>query len=309
MQRSLLKICFLFLVIKLLYPLAPASAQQAITTPILKTAENFRDLAGIPTNYGGTGFANTTTHAGVMRTGVFYRSSVLSLDTVDWTTLSALHINRDIDLRTNQEIYQTPDWVPAGAAYTNINVFGTTSPPGTLPQDATIASVLIMGQNGYRTFVTDSTERSRFGSVLLTLAHDNGPDLFHCSDGKDRTGWTAALLESIAGVSSTTRMNDYLASNKYLLETIIRETPSIWANYPGLNGQDLTPVLGVDPSYINAALDQVVASYGSMYAYLTQGLGLSLEDIYVLRAKMVYYQTLPGQKRVSRQCRFRRFLS
>ena len=39
----------------------------------------------------------------------------------------------------------------------------------------------------------------------------------------------------------------------------------------------------------------MVASYGSMHAYLTQGLGLTETDIYVLRAKMVYYQTLPGQ--------------
>ncbi len=32
-----------------------------------------------------------------------------------------------------------------------------------------------------------------------------------------------------------------------------------------------------------------------MYAYLTQGLGLTQADIYVLRAKMVYYAELPGQ--------------
>jgi uncharacterized protein with beta-barrel porin domain len=32
-----------------------------------------------------------------------------------------------------------------------------------------------------------------------------------------------------------------------------------------------------------------------MHAYLTEGLGLSQADIYVLRAKMVYYSALPGQ--------------
>ena len=51
----------------------------------------------------------------------------------------------------------------------------------------------------------------------------------------------------------------------------------------------------VQPDYLKAALNQVIASYGSMNAYLTQGLGLSQADIYVLRAKMVYYLTLPGQ--------------
>ena len=55
------------------------------------------------------------------------------------------------------------------------------------------------------------------------------------------------------------------------------------------------PVWGFHSDYLNTALNQVIALYGSMHAYLTQGLGLSLADIYVLRAKMVYYLTLPGQ--------------
>ena len=54
-------------------------------------------------------------------------------------------------------------------------------------------------------------------------------------------------------------------------------------------------------SFLQAALDQVSLSYPaatldqSIYAYLTQGLGLTQADIYVLRAKMVDYLTLPGQ--------------
>ncbi|MEL7639266.1 MAG: tyrosine-protein phosphatase [Solidesulfovibrio sp.] len=276
-----------------------AQAQQIIATPFLTTAENFRDLAGISVSYGGTGFANTTSNFGVMRTGIFYRSNVLNLDTTDWTTLSSLHIGRDIDLRTPTEISATPDKVPAGALYTKVNIFGTSSPPAIVPTNATLASILSMGQDGYRTFVTDPVERMGFRTVLLTLAHDTGPDLFHCSDGKDRTGWTAAILESIAGVSSTTLMNDYLASNNYLSGIINSETAAIAASVPGLNGVNLTPLLGVDPSYLQAALDQVNASYGSMYGYLIQGLGLSLEDIYVLRAKMVDYLILPGQNMLS----------
>ena len=58
--------------------------------------------------YGGTGYADTTSHGGVMRTGVFYRSIALSnLSNADWTTLSSLHISLDIDLRTPAEINTT----------------------------------------------------------------------------------------------------------------------------------------------------------------------------------------------------------
>ena len=273
----------------------PAAAQQAITTPILTSAENFRDIAGISASYGGTGFANPTSNFGVMRTGVFYRSNVLSLSNADWTTLSSLRIGRDIDLRTPDEISAAPDTVPAGAIYTNINVIGTSNLPAPALTSATMESLLSYGQNGYRTFVTNPVERSGFRTVLLTLAHDAGPDLFHCSMGKDRTGWTAALLESIAGVSSATLLNDYMASNAYLAKTLNAQEAALVAAAPQLRGTDLTPLLGVDSSYLQAALDQVAASYGSMYGYLMQGLGLSLEDIYVLRGKMVNYTLLPGQ--------------
>jgi len=272
----------------------PALAQQ-IVTPLLSTAQNFRDVAGISVNYGGTGFVNTTSNFGMMRTGIFYRSNVLNLSRADWTTLSSLRIGRDIDLRTPGEISATPDKVPAGASYTNINIVGTSNLPAIIPPNPTIASVRSVAQNGYRTFVTSPVERAGFRAVLLTMAHDSGPDVFHCSDGKDRTGWTAALLETIAGVSPTTRMTDYLASNNYLESLINAQTPAVWAAYPGLRGQNLNPLLGVDASYLQAALDQAAASYGSVYGYLTQGLGLSQADIYVLRAKMVSYPVLPGQ--------------
>jgi hypothetical protein len=288
-------VLFCTIIVALCLSFAPASAQQAISTPLLTTAPNFRDVAGIAASYGGTGFVNTTSNYGVMRTGVFYRSDVLALGNADWATLSSLRIGRDIDLRTPAEISATPDRVPAGALYTTVNIFGTSSPPTIDPANATPEALLLAGQNGYRTFVTDPVERAGFRTVLLTLAHDTGPDLFHCSDGKDRTGWTAAILESIAGVSPATLMNDYLASNTYLAGLLNSATTAIVAAAPGLKGVNLTPILGVNSSYLQAALDQATASYGSMYGYLMQGLGLSLEDIYVLRAKMVYYAMLPGQ--------------
>lgn len=290
---SLRAIAFAVMVLCLSCP--PAQAQQ-ITTPILSSAENFRDLAGIAAINGGTGFVNPTSNFGVMRTGVFYRSSALTLSSTDLATISRLGLGRDIDLRTPAEIAAAPDVVPPGTLYTNLNVSGLQSLPPTNPAVFTSqAAVLGTFQSGYQTFVTDPTMRAGFGTVLLTLAHDPGPDLFHCSDGKDRTGWTAAMLESIAGVSPAIIMKDYLASNTYLAKSINSQAAAVLAVVPGLSGRNFNQMFGVDPSYLQAALDQVTASYGSMYGYLTQGLGLTQTDIYVLRAKMVDYATLPGQ--------------
>ena len=122
---------------------APASDQQAISTPILLSDENFRDLAGISAGNGGTGFVNTTSNNGAMRTGVFYRSEALStLNYADSLILSKLRIGLDIDLRTPSEIAGPAnlplspnagaDIYPDGVYYTKVNIYGTNSPPTTV---------------------------------------------------------------------------------------------------------------------------------------------------------------------------------
>ncbi len=277
----------------------PASAQETITTPILISAPNFRDIAGISISNGGSGLVNLTSKDGVMRTGVFYRTDLLgNLNNANFTTISSLGIVRDIDLRTPKEIKDNRDLLPAGAIYTNVNIIGKEELPPIFTKFTPPPSqefVLTTFQNGYKDFVTDPTVRAGFGTVLNTLAHDNGPDLFHCSSGKDRTGWTAALLESIAGASPTTIMKDYLASNTTLANVIRFQAQKYFTQPTEFSETYFNQLFGVDSTYLQASLDQVIASYGSMYAYLTQGLGLTQADIYVLRAKMVYYQSLPGQ--------------
>jgi protein-tyrosine phosphatase len=272
----------------------PASAQQAITTPILASDANFRDLAGISASNGGTGFVNTTSNNGVMRTGVFYRSQALSiLSSADKGTLSTLHIGLDIDLRTPKEISDTPslfapnagpDWVPSGAAYINVNIYGTPDTPSSGLVNSPETAVAYM-KSSYQGFVTDPAQRAAFHTVLIALAHEPGAALFHCSGGKDRTGWTAMLLQNIAGVSPTTIMNDYLATNSYMAATI----NEFLALVPTDKRAMFAVMLGVQSEFLQAGLDQVTVSYGSLDAYLTQGLGLSQEDISALRNKMVSY--------------------
>jgi protein tyrosine/serine phosphatase len=284
---------------------APASAQQAISTPILLSDENFRDLAGISAGNGGTGFVDTTSNNGVMRTGVFYRSEALSqLTNADSNTLSTkLHIGLDIDLRTISEIQGPanpplspnagPDLVPNGSNYTWVNIYGTISPPSTstsTPPVTDKASAVTYMKTTYQNFVTDPVQRAAFHTVLIDLANEADPALYHCSGGKDRTGWTSMLLQSIAGVSPTIIMQDYMASNKYMAASINQ----ILKDYPA-EAPIYKVMLGVRRGFLQAGLDQVIASYGSLNAYLIQGLGLTQADIYVLRAKMVYYSTLPGQ--------------
>lgn len=265
---------------------AQAAEPVVLDTPRLRSIDNFRDIAGITTAY-------TTAHDGTMRAGVFYRSNALTPSAADLATLNGLGIKAIFDLRTPAEIAATPDTLLAGATYNNIDIIGSTTSGSniTTVSITSAANAIALMQETNRAFVSDAGMRGQLGVLFNELAGVDGAALFHCTAGKDRTGWTAAVLQSIAGVDDATIMSNYLATNDYtaarIKATLAAMPPAMAAIYG--------PMIGVDASYLQAGLDQVTAQYGTMDNYLKQGLGLSQETIYVLRGKMVEYNSLPGQ--------------
>ena len=60
--------------------------------------------------------------------------------------------------------------------------------------------------------------------ALTTLAAPGGlPALVHCTAGKDRTGLIVALVLGLAGVPTTTIVEDYALSAQYLVGTYLEE--------------------------------------------------------------------------------------
>lgn len=265
---------------------AHAAEPVLLDTPRLQGIDNFRDVAGITTAY-------TTAHDGTMRAGVFYRSNALTPTAADLAILNGLGIKAVYDLRTPSEIAATPDTMISGATYQNIDIIGSTTSGANITNISfkSAADAIAMMEQTNRAFVSDAGMRGQFNQLFNELASTDGAQLFHCTAGKDRTGWTAAVLQSIAGVDNATIMANYLATNDYtaarVAATLKALPPSMAAIYE--------PLLGVQASYLQAGLDEVTAEYGSMDNYLKQGLGLSQETIYVLRGKLVEYNSLPGQ--------------
>lgn len=265
---------------------AHAAESVPLDTPRLQGMDNFRDVAGTTTAY-------STAHDGTMRAGVFYRANAVTPTTSDLATLNSLGIKAVYDLRTPSEIAATPDTMISGATYQNIDIIGSTTSGANITNISfkSAADAIAMMEQTNRAFVSDAGMRGQFGVLFNELASVDAAQLFHCTAGKDRTGWTAAVLQSIAGVDDATIMANYLATNDYtaarVAATLKALPPSMAAIYE--------PLLGVQASYLQAGLDEVTAQYGSMDNYLKQGLGLSQETIYVLRGKLVEYNSLPGQ--------------
>lgn len=252
-----------------------------INTLTIPSIDNFRDIAGTTSIY------NTRLN-GTLRTGVFYRSNALTLPEEDRETLSTLGISNVYDLRTTSEIAGSPDVLPTGAAYKNINLFGKTDLNDTLNTAADTTAMMIRTNVN---FVQDAGVRSKLSELFNDLASAEGAALFHCTSGKDRTGWVAAMLQSIAGVDDTTIMENFLATNDYTHERV----EATLAAMPPAMAEIFKPAMIVDASYLQTGLNEVTTQYGSIDNYLKEGLSLSQDTLYVLRGKMVRYALLPGQ--------------
>ena len=242
----------------------------------LASADNFRDV---------TGPGYVTAAGEPLRSGVFYRSNELQLVDDDTHALRRLGVGTIYDLRDGHEVEAHPDVEVPGATWQHVEVVGI--PPGAGAALPDAAAALALMNEIYGRFVTDPACRLSFATLLRGLATSATPQLFHCTAGKDRTGWAAALVLHVAGVAPEVVEADYLLTNERSAGT--RE------KYLGLVAEHLgadrvptfEPTMVADPAYLRAAQSAAEATYGGLDGYLRDGLGLSDDELVALRARLV----------------------
>ncbi len=229
--------------------------------------QNFRDIGGIETIDGRK-----------VKRGFLFRSGVLSkAGPEDMKLLKNLQIRKLIDFRSEEEKDGRPIVENDGAELIPIPVEN-----GAFTKEK-ITAMLASGDKAAfdnmlievnRSFVTDFSHEF---SMFLKHLEEGKPTLFHCTAGKDRTGYATMLLLSALGVDRETIIADYMASNEYLAETI--EQTIAFANATGKNGELLRPLMTVKREYIEAAWELIDEQYGSIGTYLSEKLKTDTEKL------------------------------
>ncbi|MFC7495371.1 MULTISPECIES: tyrosine-protein phosphatase [unclassified Nocardioides] len=243
----------------------------------LASADNFRDVAG-------TGPGYPTTDGGRVHRGVFFRSNELQLTDTDAGSLGTLGITRVHDLRSRMEVEAHPDVDVPGATWHHVEVTGIPTEMVSGLADASDA-VRVMHEV-YEAFVREAPARASYAALLTDLAAQPGPQLFHCTAGKDRTGWAAALLLEVAGVDRDTVLADYLLTNEVSSATREKYLALIDEHLGPEKVAVYEPTMVVDATYLETAYAAVGADYGSVDAYLHAGLGLSPDTVDRLRERL-----------------------
>ena len=122
-------------------------------------------------------------------------------------------------------------------------------------------------QQTYRDFVLDNSPR--FAEFFGQLLEHDAPLVFHCTAGKDRTGFAAALLLEALGVARPVVVQDYLLTNDFY------QMPK--ANPAGLPQEVLNVLWRVQTNFLDAAFQTLETDYGDVAGYLSQALGVDVK--------------------------------
>jgi len=123
-----------------------------------------------------------------------------------------------------------------------------------------------------RSYVT--THQSRFRNFFEVLLDEkNYPLLFHCTAGKDRTGFASVLLLTALGVDWDTIIEDYLLTNKYL-NAFAEVTSKGIAKESGIAQPLVKSIFQARESFLKGALDAIRESYGTIDVFLEKEIGI-----------------------------------
>ncbi|XZG68781.1 tRNA adenosine(34) deaminase TadA [Chitinibacteraceae bacterium HSL-7] len=250
------------------------SAQRAPEAVSVAWLGNLRDLGGLKTADGRS-----------VRHGLLFRADQPGAH-VDAQALVALKLGLVCDFRSDAELDRHPDVLPDGVAYWHGDALaGSATSAHASSLEALLAdpervNALLGGGRIhdflcelYRDLVRTEAAQRVYGDWLRRLDGEGAfPLLFHCTAGKDRTGWAATLLLTVLGVPHEAILRDYLASH---VPSLNKFAPLIErAVAHGVEREVVDALFGVDARYLKAALHEVKRVSGTVPRYLHEVLGV-----------------------------------
>jgi protein-tyrosine phosphatase len=241
---------------------------EVITSRVIEFegADNFRDLGGYESRFGGT-----VRWGRVFRSGILHRMSASDLD-----RLRDLGLRRVYDLRSEIEFHDDPDPVPA----INVPVLGRfIAESGGGPPELSG----VVGHDGGVEFMRNMNLNilewggPEVGRVISGLADDEAlPALFHCTAGKDRTGIIAALLLEVLGVDRDTVLDDFTLTDQ--LRGPIEESAAFQRMLShGMPAEAAAGALGAPRHMMGDVLVELDARYGGAERYLVEQAGVDAD--------------------------------
>ena len=257
---------------------------------------NARDLGGY------TGAGGRT-----VRTGKLIRAASLAeAKDADLAYFAGLPVREVIDFRQDYELKGKEDRMVPGAAYLRLPLNSSAGINIEEEKEAEkirnrkhfdVRKVIMiaafneraqhLAEQLYPNMVLQPDCQKQFAAFLQrVVAAEDGAVLFHCTQGKDRTGLASAYILAALGVDRETIIADFDVTNRVYEKDVQRLSRRV--RFFGGKEKEVAVVrsfIGANTANFTKTLDLIDATYGSMANYLTGPLGLSQEDMAILHNK------------------------
>ena len=237
--------------------------------------KNARDLGGLKTIDGKT-----------VKSNMLLRSGHLNSATItDIQRLSELGIKEIIDFRDEYEVKREPDKALVGANNQNLPALPPLMPFDEFSkeelQEYFENSVEKVFKGIYKDLAESDVSKNAYRFFFEIILSSNGaPILWHCTQGKDRTGIAAILLLSALGVPYNDIIDEYFITNKVMLEEYEKLQNS------GVDESQLSgyhSIMFVHKECIEIYLNSIAKNYGNILSFIKSELGVSDSDITKLK--------------------------
>ena len=127
-------------------------------------------------------------------------------------------------------------------------------------------------------------------NAIVDSAIENRTVLFHCTEGKDRTGLISALLLAMLGASREAIMSDYTATNVVVARKAKRY--SFLARLAGRKStaEKLQAVFTAREEYLDSAFAKILNDWDDMERFADQGLKVDSVRLQVFRNAAIVRQ-------------------
>lgn len=247
----------------------------------LQGGYNFRELGGYETKNG----------LKVKNNRLLRASALENLTEEDLIYLHKYGVDTVIDFRTKQEQLMAPDKKIPEANYFVLPVFKEDETQNTITPTDLYAKILA-GESGekkmeaaYADFVLTQQAQKTYQTFFHHLITEEKTLIFHCTAGKDRTGFGAYLFLSALGIPEEVIYEDYLLTNPASEEKVdhmLKEARK--QNAPEELVKNILDLLLAKKSYLDTAVDAIEKNYGNVEGFLKDGLNLSKGDLKDLKS-------------------------
>ena len=257
---------------------------------------NARDLGGL---IGANG--RTVRSHRLLRTAHLNDASPADLERLH----TEYNLARIFDFRSLDEANARPDQEVLGATHhllptIDLSAERLTEQP--IPQEAFLdleahivnysfyPEVQAMAANIYPSLIRSEYSQLQYATFLrfIVEAPEDGGILWHCFQGKDRTGWGAAFLLSALGVEREAIVADFDLSNAAYRELVAKLNAQIEQRGGGdAEKAVILAFMGVSTPNFIRTLDLIDQEFGGIMKYLHEQLFLTHADIQLLRKRFL----------------------